>query len=109
VKVTVLPSQRLYAPLIDGFARITERNDGSTMYERIWSTPQARVRTPHFRWTPIYNKVCADLHFWPVEEPDEYHAAEINQRPFWRYEEYVGRHRTETAGPSATRTASTPE
>lgn len=95
----VQTSQRLSAPLIDGFVRVTTWPSDlppdfiSTMHEYLWTTEQGHVRMPFFKWTPIYDQLCRQMKFWPVEVSDEEHERYVNQKPFWRYDEYTGKHR----------------
>lgn len=98
----VEPTKRLHAPLVDGFTRITtwpcSTYPGySTLHQTLWSTPQSKTRTPFFKWWPIYDQLAREMKFWPMDDyiTDEEWAAYVNQPPFWRYDEYVGRHRRE--------------
>jgi hypothetical protein len=93
----VIVTQRLHAPRIDGFTRVTTWLSDlppyhvSTLHEPLWSTNQGR--TPFFRWTPIYDQLCSERRDWPVDISDDEHERYVNQPPFWRYDEYRGRHR----------------
>lgn len=98
MRVEIQFHKRLSAPLIDSIVRVTY-HEGHTSYEYLWDTPQAKMYTPTFRWTPIYDQLCHDMKMWPIESIEVEHEAEINQKPFWRYDEYVGRHRKEEEEP----------